>query len=93
MIRFSSGDSARESHYKVYSIPLENQLLNGRYLREGVAQERALLLATMIHVNVRRHAGVTASPEEAREIAAERFLFVKFYRSPPTVCCGGNSAD
>ena len=80
MIRFSPGDSARESHYEVYSIPLENQLLNGRYLREGVAQERALLLATMIHVNVRRHAGVTASPEEAREMAEERLLVVKFNR-------------
>ncbi len=93
MIRFSSGDSARESHFKVYLIPLENQLLNERYLREGVAQERALLLAAIIHVNVRRHAGVTASPEEAREIAEERLLVVKFSRSPPAVCCGGNSAN
>ncbi len=93
MIRFSSGDSARESQYKVYSIPLENQVLNGRYLREGVAQERALLLAAMIHVNVRGHAGVTASPKEAREIAEESLLVVKFNRSPTAICCGGNSAD
>ena len=64
MIRFSSGDSARESHFNVYLIPLKNQLLNERYLREGVAQERALLLAWIIHANVQRHAGVTASPEK-----------------------------